>query len=63
MMELQAKEKELRYRLMKNRVNSYAIERIVAQSDLNKVDLDYPEALDEAIKTEWKDFIIKGDRK
>ena len=56
--ELEHKEKLLRRELRHCKVSNNAIDSIVNSSDLNKVDENNLEALDEAIRNEWKDFIF-----
>lgn len=56
--ELEKKENVLRTELQRCKVTRNAIPHIIAKSDLNKVDLEHIEALDEAIRNEWKEFIF-----
>ena len=56
--ELERKEKALTMELQKCKVYRSAIPKIIQSSDLNKVDLENLEALDEAIRNEWKEFIF-----
>lgn len=56
--EFEKKEKALRLSLQKCKVSRNAIEGIVKQSDLNRVDLNNLEALEEGIKDMWKEFIF-----
>ena len=55
--------KRTAFRSVLNRckVHPNVIEKILANSDLNKVDLNNLEALEENIKQTWSDFIIKKD--
>ena len=56
--ELERKERALTTELQKCKVHRSAIPKIIQSSDLNKVDLENLEALDEAIRNEWKEFIF-----
>ena len=56
--ELQKKEDILRLELQKCKVTRNAIPHIIAKSDISKVDTQNLEALDEAIRNEWKEFIF-----
>lgn len=60
--ELEAKEKALRSTLKKCGVFPGVVEKIISNSDLNRVDLENLEALEETVKTEWSEFMM-GDRK
>lgn len=55
--ELHQKEKILRDALKRCKVRECALEKIISKSDLNLIDADNMEALEEDIKTTWKDFI------
>lgn len=57
--ELQKKENLLRTELRHCKVCNSAINSIIAKSDVSKVDTENIEALDEAIRNEWKDFIYE----
>ena len=56
--ELQKKEEILRLELQKCKVTRNAIPHIIAKSNISKVDTQNIEALDEAIRNEWKEFIF-----
>lgn len=55
--ELEHKETALRSALRRCKVSNMAIDKIVAKSDVSKVDTDNIGALEEDIKEMWKDFI------
>lgn len=56
--ELQKKEEVLRVELQKCKVSKNAIPHIISKSDVSIIDTENTEALDEAIRNEWKEFIF-----
>ena len=57
--ELEHKESLFRDALRRCKVHPSAIDKIIAKSDLTRVNPDNIEALEENIKETWSDFIIK----
>ena len=55
--DFERKEKAFRSVLVKCEVHPMAINKIISNSDLNKVDLNNLEALEENVKETWSDFI------
>lgn len=60
--DLEKREKAFRNILRKNKVHPTATEAIINNSDMKKVDLNNLEALEESIRQEWSDFIMKGEK-
>lgn len=61
--EFENKRNVFRYILNKCGVHHTAVDKILSQSDLNKVDLNNLDSLEEAVKEEWSDFIINKNEK
>ena len=56
--EFERKETTLRGALKRCKVSNNAIDKIIATSDLNKVDSEHIEALEEEMKNMWMEFIF-----
>ena len=60
--EFERKRNVFRDILIKCKVHHTAIDKILSQSDLNKVDMNNLEALEENVKETWSDIIMnKGE--
>lgn len=56
--EFEKKRSVFKNTLLKCKVHHTAVDKILSQSDLNKVDLNNLEGLEEDIRETWSDFII-----